>query len=169
MPSSKRENLTVEQATKQKDIKCFRMLFGKITFNDAVTASGEKREVVGMPVLWKARGANFMPISVPLDALTAQRKPFIYYDMDVSLKKEKNGSVIYYVGTFKVGNGPLDFTEDDQQLLMDFNSYIESENKDVMKDYDSALRSAGNIVDVESTTVTMDDVLNDDLPESMAS
>jgi hypothetical protein len=68
-----------------------------------------------------------------------------------------------------VGNGPLDFTEDDQQLLMDFNSYIESENKDVMKDYDSALRSAGNIVDVESTTVTMDDVLNDDLPESMAS
>ena len=44
-----------------------------------------------------------------------------------------------------------------------------SENKDVMKDYDSALRSAGNIVDVESTTVTMDDVLNDDLPESMAS
>jgi len=169
VPSSKRENLTVEQATKQKDIKCFRMLFGKITFNDAVTASGEKREVVGMPVLWKARGANFMPISVPLDALTAQRKPFIYYDMDVSLKKEKNGSVIYYVGTFKVGNGPLDFTEDDQQLLMDFNSYIESENKDVMKDYDSALRSAGNIVDVESTTVTMDDVLNDDLPESMAS
>ena len=110
-----------------------------------------------------------MPISVPLDALTAQRKPFIYYDMDVSLKKEKNGSVIYYVGTFKVGNGPLDFTEDDQQLLMDFNSYIESENKDVMKEYDSALRSAGNIVDVESTTVTMDDVLNDDLPESMAS
>lgn len=169
VPSAKRDNLTVEQATKQKDIKCYRMLFGKVTFNDAVNAKGEKREVANMPVLWKARGANFMPISVPLDALTAQRKPFIYYDMIVSLKKEKNGSVIYYVGTFSLPNGPLDFSEDDQKLLADFNSYIETENKDVMKDYDSALRSSGNIIDAEATTVTMDDVLNDDIPESMAS
>lgn len=169
VPSAKRDNLTVEQATKQKDIKCYRMLFGKVTFNDAVNAKGEKREVANMPVLWKARGANFMPISVPLDALTAQRKPFIYYDMIVSLKKEKNGSVIYYVGTFSSPNGPLEFSEDDQKLLADFNSYIETENKDVMKDYDSALRSSGNIIDAEATTVTMDDVLNDDIPESMAS
>ena len=169
VPSAKRDNLTVEQATKQKDIKCYRMLFGKVTFNDAVNAKGEKREVANMPIIWKARGANFMPISVPLDALTAQRKPFIYYDMVVSLKKEKNGSVIYYVGTFSSPNGPLDFGEDDQNLLADFNSYIETENKDVMKDYDSALRSSGNIIDAEATTVTMDDVLNDDIPESMAS
>ena len=169
VPSAKRDSLTVEQATKQKDIKCYRMLFGKVTFNDAVNAKGEKREVANMPIIWKARGANFMPISVPLDALTAQRKPFIYYDMIVSLKKEKNGSVIYYVGTFSSPNGPLDFGEDDQNLLADFNSYIETENKDVMKDYDSALRSSGNIIDAEATTVTMDDVLNDDIPESMAS
>jgi len=169
VPSAKRDNLTVEQATKQRDIKCYRMLFGKVTFNDAVNAKGEKREVANMPIIWKARGANFMPISVPLDALTAQRKPFIYYDMIVSLKKEKNGSVIYYVGTFSSPNGPLDFGEDDQNLLADFNSYIETENKDVMKDYDSALRSSGNIIDAESTTVTMDDVLNDDIPDLMAS
>ena len=169
VPASKRENLTVEQATKQKDIKCYRMLFGKVTFNDAVNAKGEKREVVDMPILWKARGANFMPMSVPLDALTAQRKNFLFYNMDVSLKKEKNGSVIYYVGVFSSPNGPLDFSENDQQLLIDFDSYIKAENKDVMNDYDSALRSAGNIVDATSTTVTMDDVLNDDLPESMAS
>ena len=169
VPSAKRDNLTVEQATKQKDIKCYRMLFGKVTFNDAVNAKGEKREVANMPIIWKARGANFMPISVPLDALTAQRKPFIYYDMIVSLKKEKNGSVIYYVGTFSSPNGPLDFGEDDQNLLADFNSYIEMENKDVMKDYDSALRSSGNIIDAEATTVTMDDVLNDDIPDLMAS
>ena len=169
VPSAKRENLTVEQATKQKDIKCYRMLFGKVTFNDAVNAKGDKRTVEDMPILWKARGANFMPISVPLDALTAQSKNFIFYNMDVSLKKEKNGSVIYYVGVFSSPNGPLDFSEGDQQLLIDFDSYIKAENKDVMKDYDSALRSTGNIVDVDSTTVTMDDVLNDDLPESMAS
>ena len=169
VPASKRENLTVEQATKQKDIKCYRMLFGKVTFNDAVNAKGEKREVVDMPILWKARGANFMPMSVPLVALTAQRKNFLFYNMDVSLKKEKNGSVIYYVGVFSSPNGPLDFSENDQQLLIDFDSYIKAENKDVMNDYDSALRSAGNIVDATSTTVTMDDVLNDDLPESMAS
>jgi len=169
VPVSKRDTLNADQLTKQKDIKCFRMLFGKATFVDAVTAGGEKRDVEGVPVQWKARGANFMPISVPLDALTAQRKPFLFYSLGVSLKKEKNGSVIYYVGNFSLGDGPLDFTKDDEQLLQDFDAFIDTENKGVMQEYDKALRSQGTVVDGDARTVSMDDVLNDDLPESMAS
>ena len=167
VPASKRDYLTAEQATKQKDIKCYRMLFAKVTLNDAVTANGEKRDVANVPVLWKARGANFMPISVPLDALTAQRKPFLYYNMNVSLKKEKNGSVTYYVGTFSVGDGPLDWSEDDQQLLQYFGDQVTTENKEVMKDHDKALRMSGDVIDATSIDASIDDALNDDLPESL--
>tara|TARA_E500000318_G_C3564690_1_gene215158 strand:- start:2262 stop:3119 length:858 start_codon:yes stop_codon:yes gene_type:complete len=169
VPASQRENLSPDRALKQKDIKCFRMLFGKATFNDAVNAVGESVELADVPVLWRARGSNFMPISKPLDALSVQKKPFIFYSLNASLTKMKNGGLVYYVADFEVGDGPLDFTETDQQLLQDFNDYIDNENKRVMKDYDAALVAQGNIVDVESTPATVDDIFNDDLPESLAS
>lgn len=123
VPASQRENLSPDRALKQKDIKCFRMLFGKATFNDAVNAVGESVELADVPVLWRARGSNFMPISKPLDALSVQKKPFIFYSLNASLTKMKNGGLVYYVADFEVGDGPLDFTETDQQLLQDFNDY----------------------------------------------
>ncbi len=169
VPASQRDTLSADEALKQKDIKCFRMLFGKVTFNDAVNSAGESVEVADVPVLWRARGSNFMPISKPLDALSAQKKPFIFYSLNASLTKMKNGGLVYYVADFEVGDGPLDFTEADQVLLQDFNDYIDNENKRVMKDYDAALVVKGNIVDVESAPVNADDLFNDDLPESMAS
>jgi hypothetical protein len=36
-----------------------------------------------------------------------------------------------------------------------------------MKEYDDALRKQGKMVDQDAVTVTSDDVLNDDLPESL--
>ena len=51
VPASQRENLSAEQALRQKDIKCFRMLFGKATFHDAVNSKGKTVEF-RRPVLW---------------------------------------------------------------------------------------------------------------------
>jgi hypothetical protein len=45
--------------------------------------------------------------------------------------------------------------------------YINAENSAVIKEYDASLRKQGKIVDQEATTVTSDDILNDDLPESL--
>lgn len=165
VPASQRDSLTAEQALRQKNIKCFRMMFGKVTFHDAVNAKGESVEFTNSPVLWRARGSNFMPISKPLDALSAQKKPFIFYDLSASLTKQKNGGLVYYVADFEVGNGPLDFGAEDQELLQSFVDYIDRENKQVMNEYDKALRLQGTVVDVESQEVTMDDALNDDIPD----
>ena len=89
VPAAQRDSLSAEQALKQKDIKCFRMLYGKVTFNDAVDAEGKSVEVSNLPVLWRARGSNFMPISKPLDALSAQKKPFIFFNLNASLNRQK--------------------------------------------------------------------------------
>jgi len=167
VPSSQRENLSAEQALKQQSIKCFRMLYGKVTFNDAVDANGNNVEIVDMPVLWRARGSNFMPISKALDSLSAQKKPFIFYSLNASLNRQKNGGLIYYVADFSVGEGPLDFTEADQELLAYFKDTIDGENKQIMKDYDKALRMSGDVIDGSTFEESIDDALNDDLPESL--
>jgi hypothetical protein len=167
VPASQRDALTSEQALKQKDIKCFRMLFGKVTFNDAVDADGNSTEVVDLPVLWRARGSNFMPISKPLDALSAQKKPFIFYNLNAVLNKAKNGGLVYYVSDLSVGDGPLEFTDNDQELLKFFIDHIDGENKQIMDEYDKALRMSGDVIDATSVDATIDDALNDDLPESL--
>ena len=167
VPAAQRDCLSAEQDIKQKDIKCFRMLYGKVTFNDAVDAEGKSVEVANLPVLWRARGSNFMPISKPLDALSAQKKPFIFFNLNASLNRQKNGGLVYYVSDLSIGDGPLDFTEDDQELLKFFDENINSENKQVMADYDKALRMSGDIIDADSVDASIDSALNDDLPESL--
>ena len=167
VPAAQRDSLSAEQALKQKDIKCFRMLYGKVTFNDAVDAEGKSVEVANLPVLWRARGSNFMPISKPLDALSAQKKPFIFFNLNASLNRQKNGGLVYYVSDLSVGDGPLDFTEDDQELLKFFDENITSENKQIMADHDKALRMSGDVIDADSLDASIDSALNDDLPESL--
>ena len=167
VPAAQRDSLSAEQALKQKDIKCFRMLYGKVTFNDAVDAEGKSVEVADLPVLWRARGSNFMPISKPLDALSAQKKPFIFFNLNASLNRQKNGGLVYYVSDLSIGDGPLDFTEDDQGLLKFFDENITSENKQIMADHDKALRMSGDVIDADSLDASIDSALNDDLPESL--
>jgi hypothetical protein len=83
------------------------------------------------------------------------------------LEKKKNGGLVYYVGKF--GNSPqlVDFTPEDQDTLAYFMDYINAENSAVMKEYDNSLRKQGKMVDQDAVIVTSDDVLNDDLPESL--
>ena len=169
VPASQRENLSAEKALQQKEIKCFRMLFGKATFLNAVDETGKKvDDAVDVPILWRARGSNFMPISLPIDALTAQKKPFIFYKLHASLDKKKNGGLVYYVGKFGTAPKLVDFTPADQDTLAYFMEYISGENNAIVKKYDDSLRNQGKVIDQEATIVTSDDVLNDDLPESLA-
>ena len=52
-------------------------------------------------------------------------------------------------------------------MLKFFDENINSENKQVMADYDKALRMSGDIIDADSVDASIDSALNDDLPESL--
>ena len=71
------------------------------------------------------------------------------------------------VGKFDNAPKLVDFTPADQDTLAYFMDYINAENSAVMKQYDDSLRKQGRMVDQEAVTVTSEDVLNDDLPESL--
>jgi hypothetical protein len=157
--ASKRDTLTADQVYKQQQISCFRMLWGKVFFEDAVNSDGESVEVGGLPVVWRAKGANFMPISDVLDSLSAQKKPFLFYKLSADLQKQKKGSNVYYVANFSVSGAPVEFSQEDQELLSYFVDYVASENSYIMGEYDKCLKSSDKVID---GSVTVDD-LDDDL------
>ena len=163
VPAAKRDSLTGDQIYKQQQISCFRLLWGKAFFEDAVNSDGESVEVGGLPVVWRAKGANFMPISDVLDSLSAQKKPFLFYKLSADLQKQKKGSNVYYVADFSVNGAPMDFTDEDQKLLSYFVDYVTSENNYIMKQYDQSLKTSDKVID---GGVAIDD-LNDDLTAVM--
>ena len=80
VPKSKRDTLTADDLYKQQQISPFRMLYGKMFFEDAVNSDGESVEV-GASRRLESERANFMPISDVLDSLSAQKKPFLFYKL----------------------------------------------------------------------------------------
>ena len=179
VPLAKRDSLTGDDAIRQKQTSCYRMLYGKASLANAVDADGKDVGDVIVPVLWRARGANFMPLSETLDSLSSQKKPFIFYNLSATLTKKKKGSNVYYVAEFAVDKQALEFTPADQELLHYFSDLVDKENKYVMGQHDKALQSKGIIVDasmnddtiVDDAITDIDSALDDDLnnPELMVS
>lgn len=170
VPLAQREGLTGADAIRQKQTSCFRMLYGKAFLANAVTASGEDIGDIVIPVLWRARGANFMPLSDTLDSLSAQKKPFLFYKLSSTLNRKKKGSNVYYVASFTVDKDAVEFVPDDQGLLQYFSQLVDKENKWVMAEHDKALQNKGVIIDSDiSDAIMADDIadidsaLDDDL------
>ena len=157
VPKSKRDTLTADDLYKQQQISPFRMLYGKMFFEDAVNSDGESVEVGGLPVVWRAKGANFMPVSDVLDSLSAQKKPFLFYKLSADLQKQKKGSNVYYVANFSVNGGPVEFSQEDQELLSYIVDYVASENSYIMGEYDKCLKSSDKVIDGSVTVDDLDD------------
>ena len=160
IPKSKRDSLTADDLYKQQQISPFRMLYGKMFFEDAVNSDGESVEVGGLPVVWRARGANFMPISDVLDSLSAQKKPFLFYKLRADLAKHKKGSNVYYVAGFSVDSGPVEFTSQDQDTLSHFVDYVGGENSYIMTQYNNCLQKTDTVIDADATIDDLDDDLS---------
>ena len=161
VPLAKRESLTGADAIRQKQTSCYRMLYGKAFLANTVDADGKDVGDITVPVLWRARGANFMPLSETLDSLSAQKKPFLFYKLSATLNKKKKGSNVYYVAEFNVDKDAVEFTSDDQELLHYFSDLVDKENKYVMSQYDKALQDKGIVIDVTDDTTIVDNTIAD--------
>lgn len=177
---AKNQEPTPEQAAVIKAVTCFQIIFGVVTFNDAVNAAGEKVEVRDYPVVMRVRGINYRIMSDLIDNLTRKRKEMIYTNITLGLKREKNGEVVYY--TFiptvdylapRVWRGDADL-----ELLKNFNGYLDGVNKKIFDDYKATIMSgvdaadSAKVVDAVVRTVdvakTLDADFHDDpLPETM--
>lgn len=129
--------LSDAEKLKQKDIKLSRVLFGTITC-DGVNPKGEAVSVENLPVVFYARGTNFMPMADYLETLKKANIPAFTTWTRLALKREKNEGVTYWeVVPTRAEQAKID-NKVDRDLYQRFFDTIKEENKMILDKWSKA-------------------------------
>lgn len=148
--------LSPEQAKIQKEVKCRTFVFALVSFK-GTTQDGKEIEYKDKPVLWIPSQSAFTIVGDMLESFDKQKRAAIKYPVELKLKKEKNGNVVYYNPVPKITNEPVTLTAIDQEAISSARDFIKSTNERVKAAYASALNKAPNKSDtsVGETVITV--------------
>lgn len=158
--------ITAEDLKAQENTICYRGLYGLVTFEDAVTETGEKTSIENLPVLWRTSRSNFNAAKNALDAITKMKHLYFQHWMQLDKpKREKNGSVTYYlVNADPILDKEVEFTSDDMASFKMFQEVIDRENKQVAEKWRQTKRHAEPF-DLGSRSALSALELNDDISD----
>jgi len=120
-------NLTQAQIDAQRNIKCYRLVYGLLSM-DATTPTGDPTKVESLPVLFRVTGSNFIPIGESLKSLKGRDSLMQNHILNMTTKKRKAGSNVYYVSNVTIDKKEVPFTEKDLEHMDMFNNIIQEEN-----------------------------------------
>ncbi len=119
-----KENLTQAQIDAQRHIKCYRLVYGLLSM-DATTPAGEPTKVENLPVLFRVTGSNFIPIGESLKSLKGRDSLMQNHILNMTTKKRKAGSNVYYVSNVNIDTKEVPFTQKDLEHMDMFNNLIQ--------------------------------------------
>ena len=122
-----KEQLTQAQIDAQRNIKCYRLVYGLLSM-DATTPTGEPTKVENLPVLFRVTGSNFIPIGESLKSLKGRDSLMQNHILNMTTKKRKAGSNVYYVSQVTIDTKEVPFTQKDLEHMDMFNNLIQEEN-----------------------------------------
>lgn len=137
---SKLDDLPDGEKARQSNIKCKRYVFGLVSAA-GVLQTGDEHTVENLPVVWKSGGINFIPVDEALKSLSKQKKRMIEYNFNLSTKRQKRGSNIFYEAILELDNTPISIGEKELETLKVFSKIINRENEEVHDSW----REANNI------------------------
>ena len=148
--------LTPEEIANQRTIKCYRLVFGQVTF-DGHTADKTEVKVKDYPVLWRVTGVQFNPVGNALQSISERKKLMLNCALHLDSQKKKNGSNVYYVSTIRVNaDAGLKLTKDDETTLGNFQTIINDENNEVLDLYKNAQKSGIKTADAIDAKIVED-------------
>ena len=131
VPYKERDKLSKTELEHQKNIKCYRLVFGQVSI-DGVNAEGNKVSVKDKPILWRVTGSNFTPVGEAMQSLKNRKKLMFNHTLSLDTIRRKAGSNVFYVSDIKVNTSEITFTKEDMELMKKFQDIITSENEDVV-------------------------------------
>ena len=135
--------LTNEELANQRTIKCYRLVFGLVSF-DGHTADKTEVKVENYPVLCRVTGVQFNPVGNALQVISERKKLMFNCSLNLDSQKKKNGSNVYYVSSIKVdADANIKLSKDDELALSKFQTIINEENAEVLELYRNAQK--GNL------------------------
>lgn len=132
--------LSAEDIKKQTNTTCNRGLYGLVTFEEAITETGEKTSIENLPVIWRTSRSNFNAAKNALDAITKMKHLYFQHWLQLDKpKREKNGSVVYYlINVEPILDKEVEFTADNMATFREFQSIIDRENKQIAEKWRQA-------------------------------
>lgn len=163
VPYKERENLPAEQLAVQKQIRCYRLVYGLVSF-DGVDAEGNKKKIENFPAVWRVTGTSFKPVSDAIEALKKRKKLMFTCTFKLESKRQKKGSNVFYVPVITPdADASLEMSKEDVDTLQVFKDSITAENREVATLWKSAKDKKYNGEDAKSAEVV--DELDDNLPD----
>jgi len=132
-----KEQLTQAQIDAQRNIKCYRLVYGLVSM-DATTPTGDPTKVEDLPVLFRVTGSNFIPIGESLKSLKGRDSLMQNHILNMTTKKRKAGSNVYYVSNVNIDTKEVPFTQKDLEHMDMFNNLIQEENARVSAKWQKA-------------------------------
>jgi len=161
-----RSNLTPEQQEQQRTIRCYKLVYGLLSFKNGKTAQGKEHSVENLPVLYRVTGTAFSPVSAALDQLKKRKKLMFNTLLNIDTKRQKKGSNVFYVPEITVNaDANLQLSDTDMDTLKVFQESIDTENLEVAGLYNSAKTKRVNSSDNVDAEIVKD--LGDESPEKV--
>ena len=161
-----RSNLTPEQQEQQRTIRCYKLVYGLLSFKNGKTAQGKEHSVENLPVLYRVTGTAFSPVSAALDQLKKRKKLMFNTLLNIDTKRQKKGSNVFYVPEITVNaDANLQLSDTDMDTLKVFQESIDAENLEVAGLYNSAKTKKVNGSDNVDAEIVKD--LGDESPEKV--
>ena len=153
VPFKERPSLTPEQLAEQRTIRCYRLLYGILSFKGK-KANGEDHEVANLPVLWRVTGTAFAPVGSALDQVNKRKKLMFTTTFSIDSKRQKKGGNVYYTPEISVNaDANLQMSKEDMETLTVFQDIINTENDEVVDLYKAAKKGQPTSSDGESAKV----------------
>jgi len=165
VPYKDRDQLTPEQQVEQRTIRCYRLVYGLVSFKGRL-ADGSVHNVEDLPTLYRVSGTAFLPVSNAIKSLKDSGKLMFKCTLKLDTERQKRGGNTFYVPLIQTNsNTNLEFSEKDNDTLNIFRQAIDKENNEVISAYKSARNKAFNNSDAHSAKIVEE--LDDKLPEDI--
>ena len=145
IPFKERSTLTPEELERQRTIRCYKLVYGLLSFKDGKTAQGNAHSVENLPVLYRVTGTAFSPVSAALDQLKKRKKLMFNCTFSLETKRQKKGGNVFYVPEIGVNaDTNLQLSDVDMETLKVFQESIDTENAEVVDAYNIAKTKKAN-------------------------
>ena len=166
IPFKERSSLTPEQLERQRTIRCYKLVYGLLSFEDGKTAQGNAHKVVNLPVLYRVTGTAFSPVSAALEQLKKRKKLMFNSTLSIDSKRQKKGGNVFYVPEIVVNaDSNLQLSETDMETLKVFQESIDTENQEVIAAYNTAKTKKANGSDKVDAEIVEE--VSEDSPEKV--
>ena len=162
IPFKDRSTLTPQELEQQRTIRCYKLVYGLLSFNNGKTAQGNAHNVENLPALYRVTGTAFSPVSAALDQLKKRKKLMFNCTFTIDTKRQKKGGNVFYVPEISVNaEENLQLSDMDMETLKVFQDSITTENTEIIAGYNKAKNSKDNI------DAKIVEEVNEDSPEEI--